>query len=154
MLLELVAEFLLAVRLFQFQTPISPIQFSMEDSTQFRNTGIKRIILATKYSMHGLAAGFKKEAAFRQEALMTMVLVPVAIWLQPGFVPFCLLVGSLFLVMIVELLNTGIETAIDYQSMEVHPMAKLAKDYGSAAVFFSLLNLGLVWGFYLWDRFA
>jgi diacylglycerol kinase (ATP) len=54
--------------------------------------------------------------------------------------------------MIVELLNTGIETAIDYQSMEIHPMAKLAKDLGSAAVLLSLLNFALVWGFYLWDR--
>lgn len=126
----------------------------MADSSQFRNTGLKRILLATKYSAHGLAAAFKKEAAFRQEALLTMALTPVAVWLKPGFVPFCLLVGSLFLVMIVELLNTAVETAIDYQSMEVHPMAKLAKDFGSAAVFLSLLNFGLVWGFYLWDRFA
>ena len=110
-------------------------------------------MLATKYSMDGLTAAFKNEAAFRQEALMSMLLIPVAIWLQPGFVPFCLLVGSMLLVMMVELLNTGIETAIDYQSMDVHPMAKLAKDFGSAAVFLSLVNLALVWGFYLWDRF-
>ena len=111
-------------------------------------------MLATKYSAHGLAATFKNEAAFRQEALLSMVLIPIAIWLQPGFVPFCILVGSMFLVLIVELLNTGIETAIDYQSTEVHPMAKLAKDCGSAAVFLSLLNLTIVWGFYLWDRFG
>ncbi len=104
--------------------------------------------------MEGLWYAFKNESAFRQEALMTIVLVPVAIWLQPGFVSFCLLVGSLLLVMIVELLNTGIETAIDYQSMEIHPLAKLAKDFGSAAVFLSLVNLTLVWGFYLWDRFG
>jgi len=126
----------------------------MEDSTKFRNTGIKRIILAGKYSMDGLGAAFKNEAAFRQEVLLSFVLIPVAIWLQPGFTAFCLLVGSLFLVMIVELLNTGIEAAIDYQSMEIHPMAKLAKDLGSAAVLLSLINLSLVWGFYLWDRFA
>ena len=126
----------------------------MEDSSQFRNTGLKRVVLATKYSMEGLAYAFRNEAAFRQEALLAMVLIPLAIWFQPGFVPFCLLVGSILLVMIVELLNTGIETAIDYQSMEVHPLAKLAKDFGSAAVFLSLLNLALVWGFYLWDRFG
>ena len=126
----------------------------MEDSTKFRKTGITRIMLATKYSMEGLGYAFKNEAAFRQEALLSIVLIPVAIWLQPGFVPFCLLVGSLLLVMIVELLNTGIETAIDYQSMEIHPLAKLAKDFGSAAVFLSLVNLTLVWGFYLWDRFG
>ena len=83
-----------------------------------------------------------------------MILIPLAIWFQPGFTSFCLLVGSILLVMIVELLNTGIETAIDYQSMEIHPMAKLAKDLGSAAVLLSLLNLALVWGFYLWDRFG
>jgi len=126
----------------------------MEDSSQFRNKGLKRILLATKYSMVGFAAAFKNEAAFRQEALLSMILIPVAIWLQPGFIAFCLLVGSLLLAMMVELLNTGIETAIDYQSMEVHPMAKLAKDFGSAAVFLSLLNVALVWGFYLWDRFV
>ena len=104
--------------------------------------------------MDGLWFAFKNEAAFRQEALLSMILIPLAIWFQPGFVSFCLLVGSILLVMIVELLNTGIETAIDYQSMEIHPLAKLAKDLGSAAVFLSLLNLALVWGFYLWDRFA
>lgn len=125
----------------------------MEDSTQFRNTGIKRVLLATKYSMHGLTAAFKNEAAFRQEALLSVVLIPVAVWLQPGYIPFCLLVGSLLLVLMVELLNTGIEAAIDYQSMEIHPMAKLAKDLGSAAVFLSLLNVAVVWGFYLWNRF-
>lgn len=126
----------------------------MEDSSKFRNTGIKRIVLAGKYSLNGLVAAFKSEAAFRQEVLISLVLIPVAIWLQPGFIAFCLLVGSLVGVMIVELLNTGIETAIDYQSMEIHPMAKLAKDLGSAAVLLSLINVGLVWGFYLWDRFA
>ena len=104
--------------------------------------------------MNGLVAAFKSEAAFRQEVLISLVLILIAIWLQPGFIAFCLLVGSLLGVMIVELLNTGIETAIDYQSMEIHPMAKLAKDLGSAAVLLSLINVGLVWGFYLWDRFA
>jgi diacylglycerol kinase (ATP) len=126
----------------------------MEDSTQFRNNGIKRIVLAFKYTTHGLWAAIKNEAAFRQEAMLGVVLIPIAIGFDPGFVPFCLLVGSWFLVLIVELLNTGIETAIDYQSMDIHPMAKLAKDFGSAAVFISFLNLTLVWGFYLWDRFA
>ena len=125
----------------------------MEDSSQFRNTGLKRLWLATKYSMHGLAAAFRNEAAFRQEAILSVILIPFAIWLKPGFPAFVLLVGSLLLVLIVELLNTGIEAAIDYQSMEIHPMAKLAKDLGSAAVFLSLINLTLVWGFYLWDRF-
>lgn len=126
----------------------------MEDSTKFRNSGIKRILLAAKYSAYGLTAAFKNEAAFRQEVMLSSILIPLALWLQPGFIAFCLLVGSLILVMIVELLNTGIEAAIDYQSMEIHPMAKLAKDLGSAAVFLSLVNLSMVWGFYLWDRFA
>ena len=120
----------------------------MEDSTQFRNKGLKRILLATIYSMDGLIAAIKNEAAFRQEVMLSVALIPVAVWLHPGFLAFCLLVGSLLLLMIVELLNTGIETAIDYLSMEVHPLAKLAKDYGSAAVFISLVNVGLVWGFY------
>ena len=104
--------------------------------------------------MHGLAAAFKNEAAFRQEVFLAVVLIPFGLWLQPGPVALSLLFGSLFLVLIVELLNTGIEAAIDYQSMKIHPMAKLAKDLGSAAVFLSLLNLAVVWGFYLFDRFG
>jgi len=126
----------------------------MEDSNQFRNSGLKRILLATKYSMHGLTAAFKNEAAFRQEVFLAAVLIPFGLWMQPGFVALSLLFGSIFIVLIVELLNTGIEAAIDYQSMEIHPMAKLAKDLGSAAVFLSLLNLAIVWALYLWDRFG
>jgi len=126
----------------------------MEDSSKFRNTGLKRIILAGSYSMHGLTAAFKNEAAFRQEVLMLVVLAPLAIFIAPDFLPRVLLIGSVLLVMMVELLNTGIEAAIDYQSTEIHPMAKLAKDLGSAAVFISLVNLGMVWGLYLWDYFA
>jgi len=110
--------------------------------------------LAANYSMHGLFAAFKNEAAFRQEVLMLVVLAPLALFLSGDFVHRVLLIGSVLLVMMVELLNTGIEAAIDYQSKEIHPMAKLAKDLGSAAVFISLVNLAMVWGFYLWEYFA
>ncbi len=126
----------------------------MEDSTQFRNSGLKRILLATKFSTHGLLAAFKNEAAFRQEVILGLILVPLALWLEPGFAGRAILIGSVMIVWMVELLNTGIEAAIDYQSTKAHPMAKLAKDLGSAAVFISLLNLGLMWGFYLWHKFV
>ena len=127
---------------------------SMEDSARFRNTGLKRLLLATKFSAQGLIAALKNEAAFRQEVILGLPLVALALWLESGFVGRAILIGSVLVVWMVELLNSGIEAAIDYQSTKVHPMAKLAKDLGSAAVFISLLNVGLVWGLFLWDKFA
>ena len=127
---------------------------SMEDPPPFRNTGIKRLLLATKFSGQGLMAALKNEAAFRQEVAIGLPLVGLALWLEPGFVGRALLIGSVMVVWMVELLNTGIEAAIDYQSTKLHPMAKLAKDLGSAAVFISLLNLSVIWGLYLWDKFS
>lgn len=126
----------------------------MQESPPFRNTGLKRLLFATKFSVQGLIAALKNEAAFRQEVVCGLPLVALALWMEPGFVIRSLLIGSVLVVWMVELLNTGIETAIDYQSSKVHPMAKLAKDLGSAAVFISLLNVSVVWGLYLWDKFA
>ncbi len=121
----------------------------MKDSSIFRRTGIKRVWYAVLYSIQGLTSAIKNESAFRQEFCVALVMIPLALWLAPGFVERSLLVGCLFLVMIVELLNSAIETAIDYQSTEIHPLAKLAKDFGSAAVMLSLLNVIFIWGLFL-----
>ena len=99
---------------------------------------------ATGYSLAGLRAGWN-ETAFRQEAIAAMVLLPMAFWLGRSWVETALLAGSVMLVMIVELLNTCIETAIDRVGPEWHDLSKRAKDMGSAAVLLSLLLSGGIW---------
>ena len=111
---------------------------------QKQRTGIRRIWHATGYSLEGLRAGWG-EAAFRQEVIASVVLLPLAFWLGRSWVETALLAGSVLLVMIVELLNTGIETAIDRIGPEWHDLSKRAKDMGSAAVLLSLLLAGGIW---------
>jgi diacylglycerol kinase (ATP) len=93
------------------------------------------------------------EAAFRQEAMAALLLLPLAFWLGQDWTQTALLAGSVLLVMIVELLNTGIETAIDRIGPEWHDLSKRAKDMGSAAVLLSLLLCGGIWGAALYHRF-
>jgi diacylglycerol kinase (ATP) len=107
-------------------------------------TGFNRVWHATGYSMAGLRAGWD-EAAFRLEACLSFVMVPLAFWIGRTWVEIALLAGSVLLVMMVELLNTGIEAAIDRISLERHDLSKRAKDMGSAAVFLSLLLAGGIW---------
>lgn len=118
---------------------------------QKARTGLNRMWHATLYSLEGLRAGWG-EAAFRQEALVALVLVPVAFWLGQSWVERSLLAGSVLIVLIVELLNTGIETAIDRVGPEWHDLSKRAKDMGSAAVFLSLLLCAGTWAGALWQR--
>ena len=118
---------------------------------QKARTGLNRMWHATRYSLEGLRAGWG-EAAFRQEALVALVLVPVAFWLGQSWVERSLLAGSVLIVLIVELLNTGIETAIDRVGPEWHDLSKRAKDMGSAAVFLSLLLCAGTWADALWQR--
>lgn len=118
---------------------------------QKARTGLNRMWHATLYSLEGLRAGWD-EAAFRQEALVALVLVPVAFWLGQSWVERSLLAGSVLIVLIVELLNTGIETAIDRVGPEWHDLSKRAKDMGSAAVFLSLLLCAGTWAGALWQR--
>jgi diacylglycerol kinase (ATP) len=115
-------------------------------------TGINRMWHATGYSLAGLRAGWS-EAAFRLEASLAIVMLPLAFWVGRGWVEVALLVGSVLLVLIVELLNTGIETAIDRIGLERHALSKRAKDMGSAAVFLSLLLAGGIWAAGLWHFF-
>ncbi|MES2482817.1 MAG: diacylglycerol kinase [Pseudomonadota bacterium] len=111
---------------------------------QKQRTGLNRIWHAAGYSLAGLRAGWT-EPAFRQEALCAAVLVPAAFWIGQGWVETALLAGSVLLVLIVELLNTGIEVAIDRIGPEWHPLSKQAKDMGSAAVLLSILLAGGIW---------
>lgn len=114
--------------------------------------GFSRLWHATGYSIEGLRAGLQ-ETAFRQEAMAAAVLLPAAFWLGRGWVEVALLAGTVLLVMIVELLNSGIEAAIDRFGPERHPLAKRAKDLGSAAVLLALLLAGGVWAAALHHRF-
>jgi diacylglycerol kinase (ATP) len=115
-------------------------------------TGLNRMWHATGYSMAGLRAGWD-EAAFRLEACLSFVMVPLAFWVGGTWVEVALLAGSVLLVMMVELLNTGIEAAIDRIGLERHELSKRAKDMGSAAVFLSLLLAGGIWAAGLWHFF-
>jgi diacylglycerol kinase (ATP) len=115
-------------------------------------TGVQRLINATRYSLEGLAAAARHEAAFRQELLLAAVLVPLGLWLGNDGVERALLVGSVLMVLVVELLNSAVEAVVDRASPEHHELAKRAKDYGSAAVMIALAVTGLVWVLLLLPR--
>ena len=100
---------------------------------------------ATRYSIDGVAAAWRHENAFRQELVLCVVLLPIALLLPVPGVEKVLLIGSLLLVLIVELLNTAIEVAVDRDSVEIDPLGKRAKDYGSAAVMIALLAAAMTW---------
>ena len=109
-------------------------------------TGLRRVCNAFGYSLSGLAAAYRNEDAFRQEVLMAVILVPLALYLGEDAVARALMIASVLLVIIVELLNSAIEATVDRISLESHSLAKRAKDIGSAAVLLSLVNLVVVWG--------
>ena len=115
--------------------------------------GLSRVWHAFGYSLAGLKAGWY-ETAFRQEAVASIILIPAAFWLGRTWVETVLLAGTVVLIMIVELLNTGIETAIDRIGPEWHDLSKRAKDMGSAAVLLSLLLCAGTWAMALIQRFA
>lgn len=117
-------------------------------------TGLDRVLRATGYSMAGLSTAYRGESAFRQEFWLAVVMLPLAFWLGRSWVEVSLLAGSVLIVLIVELLNSGIEAAIDRVSFEIHDLSKRAKDLASAAVFLSLVLCAGVWAGALWHRFA
>lgn len=108
-------------------------------------TGLSRVIAATGYSVQGLRACFKGEAAFRQELLLVAVLLPLSFWVATTPLEWIALVSPLFLLLIVELLNSAIESVVDRIGDEVHPLSGQAKDMGSAAVLLSLLMIAASW---------
>ena len=109
-------------------------------------TGLKRIFNAAGYSLDGLRAAFCGEAAFRQLVLLNVILVPVAFWLDVSRVERAILIAVCLLGLIVELLNSAVEAAIDRISLDRHPLSKNAKDMGSAAQLVALTMVGVVWG--------
>lgn len=117
------------------------------------NTGIRRILRATVYSMQGFSHALRNEAAFRQELALTVVLTPVAIWLGRSIVETALLIAVLLFVLVVELLNSAVEAVVDRHGSEHHELSGAAKDLGSASVFVSLVIVVVVWGAVAWDRF-
>ena len=114
--------------------------------------GLRRVLLATGYSIDGLKAAWGHEDAFRQELILAAIMVPLALWLPLTLPERILLIAVVVLVLIVELLNTAIEAAIDRDSLEINPLGKRAKDYGSAAVMLSLLLAGGTWAAVLGSR--
>jgi diacylglycerol kinase (ATP) len=108
-------------------------------------TGIKRLLNAFKYSVAGTLAAFKHEDAFRQEVILSIVLIPLAIYLGQTPIEQAMMTASILLVIIVELLNSSVEATVDRISVKRHKLAKRAKDIGSAAVFFSLVNASAIW---------
>jgi diacylglycerol kinase (ATP) len=115
-------------------------------------TGLARVLFAARHSSAGLSAAWRHESAFRQELLLATLMLPAALWLGSGWVERSLLAGSVLLVLIVELLNSGLEAAIDRISLDLHDLSKRAKDYGSAAVLLALILCGGIWAGALWSR--
>ena len=124
----------------------------MQDSLTQKPTGIKRIVKASHYSYKGFVYSFKNEASFREEAIAAMVLLPLAFWLDVTATERVMLVCSVLMVLIVELLNTGIEAVVDRVGLERHALAGAAKDAGSAAVLLTLIMWAFVWGCILLPR--
>ena len=123
------------------------------DNPHKGRTGLARVAYATRYSLEGLKTAYQGESAFRQEAWLAALMLPAAWWLGRSWMEVALLAGSVMLVLIVELLNSAVETAIDRVSFELHHLSKRAKDLGSAAVFLSVLSCSGVWLAALYQRF-
>lgn len=116
-------------------------------------TGISRVIDAFGYSMKGLAACWRYEAAFRQEVVLGLILLPIAFWLAHNHIELILLILTIFLVVMAELANSSVEAVVDRTGSERHELSGRAKDIGSALVFTSLVLLGIVWSIVAINRF-
>jgi diacylglycerol kinase (ATP) len=117
-------------------------------------TGFARIVDATHYSFRGLRACWRHEAAFRQEVALCMVLTPAAFWLAGSAAEWLHLVTPLFVLLVVELLNSAVESTVDRIGGERHELSGRAKDMGSAAVMIVLVWTACAWGALIWERFA
>lgn len=109
------------------------------------NTGLKHFLNAARFSIAGIKTALKQESAFRQESAACIVLFPLAFVISEHFITATALISICLIVLAVELLNSGIEAAIDRSGLEFHPLAKQAKDFGSAAVFLTLIAAGIIW---------
>lgn len=124
--------------------------YSTEHNPHKGNRGLVRAWHAAKNSWSGLTFAVREESAFRQELTLAVCLIPLALILPFRTIERLLLIGSVVLVLIVELLNSSVEAAIDRISFERHGLSKRAKDYGSAAVMLALLMCGAIWVTLLW----
>ena len=113
--------------------------------------GLRRLINALGYSRDGIAAAWRNEAAFRQEILLAAIALPLAFYLGKTGVERALMIGSVILILIVEILNSAVEAVVDKASPEKSELAKRAKDMGSAAVLLSLINAAAIWACLLWS---
>lgn len=120
------------------------------ESSHKGKQGLRRIWNALFYSVDGLRAAFRHEAAFRQESLLAAVLIPSALFTSASGSGKALMIGAVLLVLIVELLNSAIEATVDRISLDDHSLAKRAKDIGSAAVLLALINVPVIWLLVLW----
>lgn len=112
-------------------------------------TGFTRLVNALGYSVDGFSAAYRHEDAFRQETWLALILIPLALFLPASGIGKALMVGSVLLVLMVELINSAIEAVVDRVSLEHHRLAKRAKDIGSAAVLLALVNVIVTWGLVL-----
>ena len=127
--------------------------YQIEDNPHKGNKGITRAFRAAINSWNGLIYAYKEESAFRQELALSLILIPLAIYLPVTPVEKILLIASVILVLVIELLNSSVEAAIDRISFEVHDLSKRAKDFGSAAVMLALLLCALTWAIILSDHY-
>ncbi len=116
-------------------------------------TGLSRLIAATGYSIAGFKATWKHEEAFRMEARLCAIFIPLSFWVGQDLNHQLLLIFSCVLVLLAELFNSALEAIVDRVSKEMHPLSGQAKDIGSAGVFLTLVTFGLVWGLSLWQFF-
>jgi diacylglycerol kinase (ATP) len=119
-----------------------------------KKTGLRRVINAAGYSLCGLRTAWRTEAAFRQEVILVVILLPLALLLGTNGMERALLISVCLVVLVAELLNSAIEAVVDRIGPEHHPLAGAAKDLGSAAVFIALVMVAMVWGLLLFDRFC
>lgn len=121
----------------------------VEESPFKGQTGLRRIWNAFSYSLSGLRAAYRNEDAFRQESLLAALLIPLALFMSVPGTARALMIGSVLLVLVVELLNSAVEAAIDRISLDRHRLSKRAKDIGSAAVLIALINVVTTWSLVL-----
>lgn len=112
--------------------------------------GIGRLFKALRYSLSGLGGAFRHEAAFRQEVMLSVILLPLAVWLSQSLLEAAILIGSLIFVLLIELLNSAIEAVADAVTLDEHPLIARAKDLGSAAVLLAIALAVLTWMAVLW----
>ncbi len=119
----------------------------MSEESPFKGkTGLRRVWNALNYSLAGLRAAYACEDAFRQEVLLSLLLIPASFFLPVTWIGRALMIASVLLVLIIELINSAIEAAVDRVSLDRHHLSKRAKDVGSAAVLLALVNVAFVWG--------